>query len=104
MQETTVRRTTTPVERRHDGCGSHDETDWRHEETVTVRRVRRVPASAAQQHFGDAAIAAGPGVRTGERRDVMGAAAIWARIPTVIFQGLAMFLTLQLECNLYAFA
>lgn len=64
-----MRRTTTPVKRPHDGGGSHDETDWRHEETVTVRRVRQVPASAAQQHFGDATVAAGPGVRTGERQD-----------------------------------
>lgn len=56
-----MRRTTTPVKRRP---GDGGEPDWRHEETVTVRRVRRVAASEAQQHVGSGA-SAGPGIKTG---------------------------------------
>lgn len=60
VEETTVQRTTTPVKRRH---GNSGEPDWRHEETVTVRRVRRVAASEAQQHVGSGA-SGGPGIKT----------------------------------------
>lgn len=63
LQETTVRRTTTPVKRRNGGAVR--EADWQHEETVTVRRVRRMPAAEAHQHIGGSAGPGGPGVKTG---------------------------------------
>jgi hypothetical protein len=67
-QEMSVRRTTTPVKRKNGGAARLP--DWQHEETVTVRRVRRMPAAEAQQHIGgDGAISvsSGPGIRTGRR-------------------------------------
>ena len=65
-QEMSVRRTTTPVRRKNGGAGRPP--DWQHEETVTVRRVRRMPAAEAQQHIGGdggISVSSGPGIRTG---------------------------------------
>ena len=63
-----MRRTTTPVKRKN-GAGARL-PDWQHEETVTVRRVRRMPAADAQQHMGGdsgVSVSSGPGIRTGWR-------------------------------------
>lgn len=57
-----MRRTTTPVKRRN---GAARDPDWQHEETVTVRRVRRMPAAEAHQHIGGGSAPGGLGVKTG---------------------------------------